>query len=285
MSQRWVLLDAGVASAPQDHKKIQRWARLAYAASVAELWERPIAESRFFQHFPAAYNAVHRTSFSGVPQRAGKLEQGWDYTWPNPTNRKHPLEVQHTAAASDGLRERAHPDNAASMSHEIDMHMRGAGHLCFHLSLDMDDTPRSRRFRQELTRQVCEWIDSAIAKGVLSGASARSGWNWQHGGQSSRIQVELRPLPPGRTKPHITGGLGSFADDTSWRLTEAVKAKSDQIGHAPTQTILVVEFDLWGLDDDDVHDLKTVLQGSAIPFREVWAVDLAEHTRILRVWP
>jgi len=251
---------------------------------MAELSKYPIPEERFIRCFSREYNALHGTRFPDDPERAGKVEEGWDYRWPNPDDPKNPLEVQHTVGASDQPSERIHPKNARSIGAAVEQHMKRAGYTGYHVSRRGDDSPRSGKFRDQLIAQICLEIDDRIARGILAGRTVRFGGSWKYGKQSSRYEVEL-DLVPDLTGVFMTGTIGIFFENAAWRLTEAVRKKSKHVGHARTRIILAVDFDLNGYDLEDLENLREALKGIVIPFREVWVADLAEDTKIHRVWP
>src|SRR4030095_7956880 len=75
-----------------------------------------------------------------------------------------------------------------------------------------------------------------------------------------------------------------YFENTKWRLSEAVRLKTEQIGGARTDVVLLVDYDLNGLGWEDTDDLENALAGVAVPYREVWAADLGENPKFIRVW-
>lgn len=252
---------------------------------MSELSKHPTNEGRFIDHFPPAYNAVHGTQFAGEPERPTR-EQGWDYRWRNADGPMGALEVQHTVGASNALLERVHGKNSSAVFAAIQRHLKTAGYRGHVISVDMTDTPRNKKFRDEVTQHLCGAIDTLIAAGIPVGQRRTYGGKWQIASQNPGcFKVEVSNV--GGTGPAslmLVPTPNGFYENTGWRLAEAVRQKSEHVAHAETDIVLLVDFDLNGFDYEDVEALARDLQDETIPFREVWIADLGQNTKVERVW-
>jgi len=251
---------------------------------MAELSKYPKHERRFIERFPLAYNEVHGTRISGEPGRPGALEQGWDYRWPDPDRQQVGVEVQHTAAASNADFERVHASRAARINHDIQQHLNTRGNRGHIITIRAADTPRRSADLRKAVDVLCAEIDKAIEH-TRVGVTARGSVNWRSATQRSAFDVQVRNLGGDFGSITImTPTPTAFVENASWRMEQAVRKKSGVIGYAKTDTVLLVDFDLNGFDDEDVEVLVADLRGEVIPFREVWIADLKADTRIQRVW-
>src|SRR5262245_60465496 len=159
---------------------------------MAELHRYPRHERRFIDLFPSAYNALHGTSFAGQPERPGKLEQGWDYRWPDPDRPREFLEVQHTVAGSDQESERVHMIKAHDINHAVSVYLIQRERRGHHVTISAEHSPRSQRDLGKAIEYLCQAIDSVIGRGIAQNQSERWQIPWRTDERRGVYEVEVR---------------------------------------------------------------------------------------------
>jgi hypothetical protein len=115
---------------------------------VAELSKYPRIKRRFFDVFPAAYNARHGTAYTGDP--VSQEHKLWDYRWPSPLAGGMSLDVQHTVAGSDPDRERVQFKNICEIHDELQRRLRTLGIHGYSAGLDWQSVPKNSLARADL---------------------------------------------------------------------------------------------------------------------------------------
>lgn len=249
---------------------------------MAELFQQPEAEALLLDCFLTSSNRLHGTAYSGDCQRDLANREAWDYRWAPDRRSTRTLEVQLTRADLDDRRERVHFKRLQEVHRFLQSRLSAAFPTGVVMTIRAEDTPANREFREAVAEAVWRRAQELLSRPLHLMQTRRGNVFWKHGKQASTVEFEVHGGQPACKSMVLTEDVVRL-DPTDARLATVLRRKGDR--SPSTEVVLLVWFDVYGLDADDLDELQRFAAESHVPFREIWVIATGSDHTCERVFP
>ena len=186
---------------------------------------------------------------------------------------------EHTRAAGDEddkELERVRPDRGGRVLDLLQECLNAHDARGAIITLVTDPPPAGREDQDRLAGWLCGFILKKLREGRLTYFALDVVEDW---GYLSFVAKWVKKLVIAPGSPDAPAGIISATSrmghliDTAGRFREALERKANRYGAAASDVILLVDFDMFPLQDIDLPEVVETTMKTKHPFREVWAVN------------